>query len=62
MLIFFPILICFHSSFSLVYCLVALFTPDVSAYRQTKGEHLQLLLAVLMIKHLDMELPFILTR
>ena len=50
MLIFFPILICFHSSFSLVYCLVALFTPDVSAYRQTKGEHLQLLLAVLMIK------------
>lgn len=32
------ILIYFHSSFSLVYCLVALFTPGVSAYRQTIGE------------------------
>lgn len=32
-----PILICSHSSFSLVYCLVALFTPGVSACRQTMG-------------------------
>lgn len=32
------ILIYFHSSFFLVYCLVALFTPGVSTCRQTIGE------------------------
>lgn len=37
MFISFPILTYSHSSFSLVYCLAALFTPGVSACRRTMG-------------------------